>query len=487
MEETKKKSLKLNMILNAIKGIMSIVFPLISFPYVSRILGVEALGKYNFAISVISYFILLSGLGINTYAVREGARYRNDKEKLNKLANQIFSINLISTIISYILLFVLIIIVPKFQEYTTLLIILSLQLIFGTIGIEWLYAIYEDYKYITIRSIIFQIMSMLALFILVKSENDIYIYTSITVFSCVGSNILNYLHSRKYCKVKFTKDFELSKHIKPIMILFAMNVTVSIYVNSDITILGFLENEYAVGIYSISTKIYSIIKKVLLAILSVSIPRLSSFLGKNDKEQFDKVASNIYKTLFTLVLPAMLGIMLLNKEIILIVSNPNYLEATTSLILLGISLIPVFGAYYWSQCILIPLKKDSVVLKATIVSSIVNIALNFILIPIWSLNAAAFTTVIAETIVFIWCRVKAKKLVRLDSMFNLLLKVLVGCLGIVVSVLLVKQFIEDYIVCTIISITVSIIVYAIIEILLKNDVMFSIVEKAKEKILGKIK
>lgn len=482
METTKTKSLKLNMVLNAIKGILSILFPLISFPYVSKILGVEALGKYNFAVSVISYFVLLSGLGINTYAVREGARCRDNKEKLNKLANQIFSINMIATVISYILLFVLMIIVPKFHEYTALLIILSLQLVFGTIGIEWLYAIYEDYLYITVRSIIFQIVSLLALFLLVKTEEDINIYAMITAIAGVGSNVLNYIHSRRYCKIKFTKDLELSKHIKPILILFAMNVTTSIYVNSDTTILGFLSGEYAVGIYSVSTKIYTIIKRVLLSILSVSIPRLASFLGKNDKEQFDKMANSIYKTLFTLVLPAMIGIILLNKEIVLIVSNDSYAEATTSLILLGVSLIFVFGAYFWSQCVLIPYKKDKIVLKATIASAITNIVLNFILIPIWNQNAAAITTIIAEAMVFIWCRKEGKKLIKPEGLFKFILKVIIGCIFIAITVILIKPFINNYIVYAITSSIVSVIIYGIIEMILKNDVVFSMIGKLKSKL-----
>ncbi len=485
MENRKTKSLKLNMMLNAIKGLLAILFPLISFPYVSRILGVETLGKYNFAVSIISYFILLSGLGINTYAVREGARCRDNKEKLNKLANQIFTINMISTIISYILLFMLIIIVPKFHEYTTLLIILSLQLVFGTIGIEWLYAIYEEYMYITVRSIIFQILSILTLFILVKTENDINNYAIITTIAGVGSNILNYIHSRHYCNIKFTKNLELSKHLKPILILFAMNITTTIYVSSDTTILGFLSGEYAVGIYAVSTKIYTIIKRVLFSILAVSIPRLASYLGKNDKDQFNKMASNIYKTLFTLVLPAMIGMILLNKEIILIVANESYMEATISLILLSISLIFVFGAYFWSQCVLIPLKEDKTVLKATIVSAIVNIVLNFVLIPIWNQNAAALTTIIAETIVFVWCRKSGKKFIKLDGIFKLIVKVLIGCLGIIVSVLVIKQYITNYIVYTIVSIITSVIIYGTIEILLKNDVVYSIIGKVKNRLLAK--
>lgn len=483
MKTKQVKSIKINMVLNAIKGILSVLFPLISFPYVSRILGVDSLGKYNFATSIISYFILLAGLGVNIYAVRECARFRDDREKLNRLANQIFSINLMATIISYLLLFLLMWIVPKFHEYTVLLIILSLQIVFRTIGIEWLYSVYEDYLYITIRSILFQIFSLVALFLFVKTKNDLNLYAIITVLANVGSNLLNYIHSKKYCNIKFTKDMDLKRHLKPILILFAMNVTVSIYVNSDITILGFLKGDYSVGIYSVSSKIYTIVKSLLSSIIIVSIPRLSYLLRKKDKEEFNKVASEIYKMLITILLPAVVGIILLSEEIILVISSESYLEAATSLVLLGISLVSVYGAYFWSQCILIPFKKDSEVLKATIVSSLVNIVLNFILIPKWGQNAAAFTTIVAETIVFIWCYKKSRKLIELETMTKILVKTFIGCIGIVIVIWELKYFIHNIIPLILLSILVSVVVYGVIEIILKNEVVCSIIEKIMKKLI----
>ena len=137
--EHEKKSLKLNMLLNAIKNLMAIIFPLLSFPYVSKTLGVESLGKYNFAASVITYISLIAGLGIDTYAIREGAKYRDDREKMSRFASQVFSINIISTAFAFLVLFILLITVPKFQGYSVLLLVLSTQVIFTTIGVNWIF------------------------------------------------------------------------------------------------------------------------------------------------------------------------------------------------------------------------------------------------------------------------------------------------------------------------------------------------------------
>lgn len=480
MVQGREKSLKLNMILNAIKGIMSIVFPLISFPYVSKILGVENIGKYNFANSIINYVVLFAGLGISTYAIREGARIRNNMGELRTFAGEMFSINVISTIVAYIGLFILLIIVPKFHEYTSILLILSLQVVFKTIGIEWIYSIYEDYAYITIRSIIFQALSLVLLFLLVKTQNDVNRYAAITVLSSVGSNILNYVHARKYCKVSLTIKINWKRHIKPILVLFAMSLTVTLYVSSDTTMLGLLCNDYTVGIYSVSTKIYSIVKTVLSSVLVVSIPRLSSLIGESKGDEFNEVASDIYRTLLTLVLPAITGLIVLRKQIILILADNTYIRAESSLMLLSIALLFCLGAWFWGQCILVPLKKENIVFKATIVSAIVNVVLNLVLIKTWKENAAAFTTILAEAISLFWCSYFAHRYTKLTKIVSTTIKSLIGCLVIVGVAVLGSMIISSDIAYICFTVGFSVLLYGTTEVFLKNEAIWSILRSLKK-------
>lgn len=478
----KEKSIKINMLLNGIKGFLGVLFPLISFPYVSKILGAENIGKYNFVNSVISYFALLAALGINIYAVREGSKYRDNKEKLNNYVSEIFTINIISTIISYLILFLLVIFIPKLTKYSILILILSSQIIFQTIGIEWMYSIYEDYKYITIRSIIFQLLSLLLLFLFVKSKSDLYIYAFITVISGMAASILNFIYSRRYCKVSITKNFNFKKHMKPILIFFATTVTISIYVNSDITILGFLTSDYNVGIYSVSTKIYTIIKSLLASIVVVSIPRFSALLGQKRIDEFKSTATDIYKTLLTLIIPAIIGIIVLSREIILIISDITYIDATYSLILLSIAMFFCLGAYFWGQAMLIPLKKENIVFKITVISAIVNIVLNLILIPIFKENAAALTTIIAEAIAFIFCKHKSQKIIKLNSFNKIFIKSLLGSIPIVIIGFIVKKYIYNLFLSCFVIVTFSIIAYILIEILLKNEIILDYFNRIYSKI-----
>ncbi len=187
----KNKSLAKNAILNGIRNGLDLLFPLITFPYVSRVLRVERLGEYNFANSVIGYFVLLAGLGISSYAIREGTKLRGNKDEFDFFASSVFTINVVSTVISYICLFICLWFSNGLHKYSILIIVFSIQIVFITIGVEWVYSIYEEYLYITLRGIVFKILSIIFLFIFVKTEEDVIAYAGITVFASVGSNIVN--------------------------------------------------------------------------------------------------------------------------------------------------------------------------------------------------------------------------------------------------------------------------------------------------------
>ena len=177
------RSLKTNAILNTLKTALSVVFPLITFPYISRVLQVEAVGIYNFSASIVSYFVLIGGLGVATYAVREGAQYRDDKEKIGKFVSEVFTINMMSTLISYFLLVLSIIIISKLHNYALAIVILSAEIFFTTLGVSWVCNIFEDFLFIAIQSIAVQSVSLLLTLILVKSPDDIYKYIAIIAFS----------------------------------------------------------------------------------------------------------------------------------------------------------------------------------------------------------------------------------------------------------------------------------------------------------------
>lgn len=319
----KNKSLGLNAFLNGLRSVLNIIFPIITFPYVSRVLSVGELGKYNWSSSFVSYFLLIAGLGITTYVVREGTKFRNDRNEISAFASQVFSINVFSTIISYILLFLCVLIFPKVQSYSTCIYIFSIQIVFTTLGTEWIYSIFEEYTYITVRSIVFKILSVVMLFIFVRSKGDYLNYVGITVFSAVGSNILNYLHARKFCTIKFTIKIDWKDHLKPILVIFASSVATTIYLSLDTTLLGLINSNYVVGIYSVSTKMYNIVKQLIAAVLTVTIPRFALLWGRHRYREYRNLLLQVSNVLALISIPEAVGVYMLALQIVVLLSSAN--------------------------------------------------------------------------------------------------------------------------------------------------------------------
>ena len=245
-----QKSIKKNSIYSVVKTSSSILFPLITFPYISRALLTENVGKINFGLSIVSYFSLIASLGITTYAIRECSAARDDKEKLGNTASQIWSINIITTVIAYIALAFTLLVYRKLDNYRTLIVIQSLAIIATTLGADWLNSAMEDFKYITIRTAAFQLASLILMFIFVHRPEDYIKYAVISLVSTAGASICNIWYRRRYCRVRFTKDIELRRHLAPIMYLFVMILAQTIFNSVDSTMLGIFRGDYDVGIYA---------------------------------------------------------------------------------------------------------------------------------------------------------------------------------------------------------------------------------------------
>lgn len=484
----RKKSLGVNALLNGFRSALNLIFPLITFPYVSRVLSVDGMGIYNFSNTYVNYFVLIAGLGVATYAVREGAKYRDNKELISKFASQIFTINMISTLVAYFLLIGSLLIFSNLRNYVTCILVFGLQLFFTTIGTEWLYTIYEEYQYITVRSIIFKIISIILLFILVHSPNDYLWYAAITVFASVGSNILNYIHAKSFCHIRLVRDTNWKYHLKPILIIFASSVAITLYVSSDTTILGLLKNDYAVGIYGVAVKIYTIVSGLISGLLVVTIPRLAMLIGKRKVREYNHVLQEVINSLSILGLPAAVGLVMLSKEVILIIAGKKYLDGVLSLQIITWALIFSNYSTIFNQCVLIPVKRESKALRNTVITGLVNVGLNFIFIPLWSYDGTALSTVIAEFMVMFlngWsARDYVGPILKSRRTFKSIIDSIVGCLGIVLICVLLKIGVSSLILRTILSVVLSVGMYGAILVFLKNEIAMEYLDKIVARIKG---
>lgn len=392
-----RKSLSINAMLNAIRQTLAIIFPLITFPYASRVLGSVEYGRYSFSASIISYFILFATFGINNYAIREGARIRDRKAKLEGLVSDLFTISLLTTTFSMILLFVITFTVDNISRYKYLILIQSISIVLSTIGVDWINTIYEDYLYITIRYIIIQIIALVAVFVFVKESYDIAKYCMILVLGSYGGNLVNIIYIRKYVKIRINFKVDFKKYVRPLFLLFINSMATVVYVNSDITMLGFFTNNRLMGIYSFSSKIYNMIKCLINAVLIVTVPRLAYMLG-HKKYNYTKLLNTIFIILLLLLVPCTVGLCVLSKPIIFLIGGTQYIDGNLSLKVLSLSLFFALVGSVFTNCILIVNRLEKRCIIGTITSACINVILNCILIPIMGITGAAITTVIAEAI-----------------------------------------------------------------------------------------
>ncbi|MGM0198690.1 flippase [Enterococcus sp. DIV1314a] len=467
-----KKTVVSNGILNGIKQSSQVLFSLITIPYITRVLGVERYGTINYSNSVVSYFVLLAALGINTYAVREGSIRRRNKFEISKFASEMFSINIISTLIAYLLLFITISI-NRFAPYREIMLIQSLVIIFNTVGMDWVNVVYEDYRYLTIRYVIIQGLSIIAMFFFVKNTEDYLMYAVISVIAIAGANMLNFIYIHKYIDFKFIFNKAILLHIKPILILFANAVAITIYVNSDITMLGLMKDDYSVGVYSLSSKIYSVIKLVISSLIVVTIPRLSEMVGNNEFEKYNRFLKSIFGYTLVLTVPITVGVFSLSKPLMFVMGGDQYVIGFTSLMLLSIGVLFSVMGYFITNCILITSKYEKQVFIITLIGAIVNIVLNLFFISRFNYLGASITTVFSELIVAImgFLYVKKRKLAQSLLSFKDLLSYIAGGICVLVICIFIQNTVINDLVSIIISAVTALFAYLVVLYVFKNSVI----------------
>lgn len=459
----RQKSLKINAVLNVIKQCCTVIFPLITFPYVSRVLGVMAYGKYNFSTSFVAYFSLLAGLGVYSYAVRTGSKIRDNLEEFSKFANEVFSINIISTLFAYVLLAIVLVLSNVLNPYRTLIVILSISIFLTTIGTDWINAIYEDFLYITIRYIICQTLSVVLILLLVNDSNDLNLYAFLSVLGTLLSNISNIIYIRRKLNlnIKFTFKINFKVHFKPIIILFGNMVSSMVYLYADNTMLGLIIGDIAVGYYSVASKIYTIVKQLLNAISNAVLPRLSYNINNNKELRINELFNKLIGVLILFLFPAISGMICVGKNIIIVLSGINYVESYYALCILSVSLLFSTLACVYVSVFMLALGQEKQILISTTLSAIVNIFLNLILIPKYSYNAAAFTTLISEFLMLIMGIFYTKKYLKLNIKKQFFISIF-GAIIVFAVCNLCRIYINNPILYLVISIIISLIVYGLL-------------------------
>ncbi len=481
----KQKSLKVNFIMNAILTMSSFIFPLITFPYVSRILMPSGVGKVNFATSVINYFSMIAQLGIPTYGIRACARVRDDREKLTRTAHELLFINIVMSIISYLGLFIALLTVPRLQSERLLYVIVSFTIILTTIGMEWIYKALEQYTYITVRSLIFKFISVVAMLLLIHSKSDYLLYGAISIFAASASNIFNFINVHKYIGLRPVGNYNVRQHLKPVMIFFSMSVATTVYTNLDTVMLGFMKNDAEVGYYTAAVKIKNILVSIVTSLGTVLLPRASYYIQKGEIDQFKFLSKKALNFVCLLATPLVIYFILYAKQGILLLSGKAYGPAVLPMQLIMFTVLFIGMSNITGIQILVPLGYERIVLYSVISGAITDLVINFILIPELASSGAAIGTLVAEAVVLIVQYFSVRK--QIPDLFQS-----IKCYKIVIAIILASagSFWVAYLnlhtfITLLLSAILFFVIYGISLILMKEALVKEILGQVLSKVMPK--
>lgn len=398
--------------MNFIMSASSIVFPLVTFPYISRVLMAAGNGKVATASAVITYFNMFASLGIPTYGIRACAKVRDNKEKLSKTVQELLIINSVTMLLTLIVFVFTVICVPEFAAEKELYVINGIGMVLNMFAITWLYNALEQYAYITAVNMIVKIVSLVLMFGLVKKPEDYVLYGGITVFASSASYVFNFIYAARFITLKKSGTYDFRVHMKPILRFFAMSAATSVYTNLDVVMLRFMQGNTEVGYYNAAIKVKTILVTLITSLGTVLLPRLSYYIKKEKIDDFYRMIGKAVNFVVIAGLPLTIYFMLYAGESIQFLAGEGYGGAILPMVILMPTVLLIGISNITGIQILTPQNLEQQVLNSIVCGAVVDFLLNLILIPRMASSGAALATTIAELVVLIVQCVYLRKILK---------------------------------------------------------------------------
>ena len=392
-------SLKKNFAMNAVLSLSALVFPILSYPYVSRVLHPYGVGTVSFATSVIAYFNIIAQLGIPTYGIRACAQVRDNREELSRTVHELAMINLATVLAAYAALAACIAMIPRLNGEKALLSLVSISMLLNMAGMEWLFKGLEEYTYIAVRSIAFKAIALAAMFLLIHEQDDYLIYGGISVLAASGSNLVNLIRIPRLISLKPVGNYRPMRHLKMVFIFFAMACATTVYTNLDAVMLGMMKTNEDVGLYDAAVKVKGILVSLVTSLGVVMLPRTSYFVGSGKIEEFWEISKKALNFVILAAAPIVMYFVFFAKEGILFLSGPDFAGSVQPMRIIMPTVLLIGMTNILGIQILVPLGREKEVLYSVIAGALVDLLLNSLLIPRYASSGAAFGTLIAESVV----------------------------------------------------------------------------------------
>lgn len=474
-----KKSLLKNYIYNLIYQVLVLILPLVTTPYISRVLGAENIGIYSYTLSIVTYFILFGSLGVALYGQREIAYYQKDKKKYSIIFWEIVILRAITMTISLLLFYLIFVNGNQYQIYYKILI---LELIGNCIDISWFFQGLEEFKKTVIRNMIIKLISVISIFTFVKSQNDLKIYFWIYVLATSIGNASLWLYLPKFLTKVKIKEIHLFRHLKPTIGLFIPQIAVQVYTVLDRTMIGaIISDKSEVGFYDQSQKIIKLLMTIITSLGTVMLPRIANTFASGEKEKINNYMKRSFNMVFLLAFPMIFGIISVSKAFVPIFFGDGYdkvaiLMKVISPIILFIGLSNVTGTQY-----LLPTKRQKEYTISVIIGAITNFIMNACLIWKFGAIGASIGTVIAEF------TVTAVQLyfVRNDFNFKQIIKIsknyVVSSIAMFIVCIIIGSVVKSNMISIIIQVIFGVGIYGVCLLALKDEFVNIIIKKVIHK------
>lgn len=398
MATNNQSSIKKNFAYKSALTISTYIMNFITFPYVSRVLGVDKIGLVSFVDNAVNYFLLFATMGVTILGVREIATVKEDRNKCNCVYSNILGMNILFTIITLIIYFAFIIFVADFNRYKELFYVGGAKILFTAFLVEWYFTGVENFRYITIRSLLIKLLYVIAVFFLIRTEDDYTLYFVLTVLVVVINAVINMVYIHKFVNLIKHELFS-KKYIKQNLSLGIYSIMTSMYLTFNVMFLGFCSTNTEVGYYTTAFKLYSVILGFFTAFTNVMLPRMSSLLAEGEKERFQNLIDKSFEAMCTFSIPLILCSIIMAPQIIYILSGPGYEGAITPMRIIMPAVLFVGIAQVFALQILLPMKKDKVLFTASILGAFVSLLINIFAVPSMQSIGSAIVLVSAEIVV----------------------------------------------------------------------------------------
>lgn len=472
-----KKSVKKNYIYNLSYQILAIILPVITTPYLARVLGSNGTGTYSYTISIVTYFILFGSLGVSLYGQREIAYVQDNQEKKNKIFTELVILRFITMTLSGILFYF---IFGRNGEYSLYYKLLLLEMVANAIDISWLYQGLEEFKKIVLRNFVIKILSILSIFIFVKDKNDVWLYILIYGGTTLIGNVSLWFKSKKYAKFINLKKINIKCHIKPMLLLFIPQVAIQVYTVLDRTMLGtILKDMNEVGYYEQSQKVIKILLTIITSLGTVMLPRIANFHANGEKEKIKEYMNKTFNFLYFLSFPMIFGIIAVSNNFVPLFFGQGYEEVVKLLSLSSVLMLFIGMSNITGNQFLLPTKRQGEYTASVIIGACVNFILNFLLISKFKSIGATVATVIAEFFVTTSQLFFIRKDLDLKKLIKFGINYLIAGILMFIACEIVDYFIVSKIISILFQLVVGIIVYLGILLLFKDKFLNYLINTVK--------